>query len=283
MKSRGVSTQHKRTGAIIGALMGQFQMADEQVVDVKEAGATPAPAPDVTAAPDAAAPTPEGQPEPQKVFTQEELDAAIGKRLAKEQRKWEREQAALAAAQPKPAATPAPAADGTEPDSETDPLVLAERIANQREHARHVSKVVEAYQEREELARDKYDDFEDVAYNPRLPVTEAMAVTIRESEVGPEILYYLGNNPAEAKRIAQLSPLSQAKEIGKIETKLASDPPAKKTSSAPAPIAPVSGRAAAAPVHDTTDPRSIQSMDTSTWIAKERERVRRKLESQHSR
>jgi hypothetical protein len=32
-----------------------------------------------------------------KTFSQEELDAAIGKRLAREQRKWEREQAARAA------------------------------------------------------------------------------------------------------------------------------------------------------------------------------------------
>ena len=40
--------------------------------------------------------TPEEQPveqEAPKTFTQEELDAIVGKRLAREQRKWEREQA----------------------------------------------------------------------------------------------------------------------------------------------------------------------------------------------
>jgi hypothetical protein len=94
--------------------------------------------------------------------------------------------------------------------------------------------------------------------------------------VGPEILYHLGQNPAEAKRIAQLSPLSQAKEIGKLEDKLSSNPPAKKTSSAPAPISPVNGKGTSTPTYDTTDPRSIQSMDTSTWIAKERERQMKK-------
>ena len=57
------------------------QPAPEQV-------ATAAPEPEI-AAPEVA---PEvEQKEPSKVFTQEELDAAIGKRLAREQRKWERE------------------------------------------------------------------------------------------------------------------------------------------------------------------------------------------------
>jgi hypothetical protein len=53
-----------------------------------------------TAAPEAEELAPEAvEPaaEAPKTFSQEELDAAIGKRLAREQRKWEREQAARAA------------------------------------------------------------------------------------------------------------------------------------------------------------------------------------------
>jgi hypothetical protein len=249
-------------------------MADEVAAPVAEV--VPAPAPEVTATPDAAVSTePEAKPaDPPKTFTQEELDAAISKRLAREQRKWEREQAqkaATAAPAPAPAATEQPA--GQEPDV----MALAEQIAAQREQAKAVAQVVEAYHEREETAREKYDDFDQVAYNPTLPITDPMAATIRESEVGPEIIYYLGQNPAEAKRIAQLSPLTQAKEIGKLETKLASSPPAKRTSSAPAPITPVTGKGSTTPTFDTTDPRSIAAMDTSTWIAKERERQMKKL------
>ena len=74
-----------------------------------------------------------------------------------------------------------------------------------------------------------------------------------------------------------------AKEIGKLETKLASNPPAKKTSSAPAPIAPLNGRGTTTPTYDTTDPRSIQTMDTSTWIQKERERQMKKQGNQNPR
>ena len=48
-----------------------------------------------TAAPDTNVDAPEEKPvEAAKTFTQEELDAAIGKRLAREQRKWERTQVA---------------------------------------------------------------------------------------------------------------------------------------------------------------------------------------------
>jgi NH3-dependent NAD+ synthetase len=58
--------------------------------------------------------TPEEKPVEQatKTFSQEELDAAIGKRLAREQRKWEREQAAkLAEMQAKQAPREIPPAD----------------------------------------------------------------------------------------------------------------------------------------------------------------------------
>jgi len=142
------------------------------------------------------------------------------------------------------------------------------------------SAVLESYQEREEAARDKYDDFEQVAYNPKLPITNVMAETIQSSDIGPELAYYLGSNPKEADRISRMTPLSQAKEIGRIEAKLASAPPIKKTTSAPAPISPVTARSAGAAVLDTTDPRSIKSMTTGQWIEAERARQIKKLQAQ---
>jgi hypothetical protein len=95
--------------------------------------------------------------------------------------------------------------------------------------------------------------------------------------------YYLGSNPKEAERISRLSPLSQAKELGKIEAKLSDNPPVKKTSSAPAPIAPVTARSSGSPATDTTDPRSIKSMSTSEWIEAERQRQVKKWEAQRNR
>lgn len=248
-----------------------------------------APATEVTATTDLAQNAPEvaeNQPEQpaSKTFTQEELDAAIGKRLAREQRKWEREQAQRQAEQQVLKAAPTASVDQFEsPEAYAEALAYqkAEELIAKREAAKQQSQVLESYHDLEEEARNKYDDFEQVAYNPKLPVTNVMAETIQSSEIGPELAYYLGSNPKEAERISRMSPLSQAKEIGKIEAKLVLAPPVKKTTSAPAPISPVTARSSGAPALDTTDPRSIKSMTASQWIEAERARQIKKLQAQN--
>jgi hypothetical protein len=254
-----------------------------------ELAGAPAPEQAPTAEPVAAPDTP---PEPTpteapKTFTQEELDAIVGKRLAREQRKWEREQAQKLKAQPPPAPPPDPLKPDNFADAQAYADALAERKAQellaQREAEAERQATLEAYHDREEEARGKYDDFEQVAYNPKLPVTETMAQTIQASEIGPDVIYYLGSNPKEAERIARLNPLLQAREIGKIEAKLASNPPAKKTTTAPAPIAPVTARTSGTPAYDTTDPRSVKAMSTSEWIEAERLRQIKKYEAQRRR
>ena len=248
-----------------------------------------APAPEVTATPEIAESTPEvvenqSETPDEKKYSQAEIDAMIGKRLAREQRKWEREQQQRAAETQIVKAPSTASADQFEsPEAYAEALAYqkAEELLAKREAAKQQSQVLESYQEREEAARDKYDDFEQVAYNPKLPITNVMAETIQSSDIGPELAYYLGSNPKEADRISRMTPLGQAKEIGKIEAKLASAPPIKKTTSAPAPISPVTARSAGAATLDTTDPRSIKSMTASQWIEAERARQIKKLQSQN--
>jgi hypothetical protein len=246
-----------------------------------------APAPEVTATTETVENTPvvadEGKEQtPAKAFSQEEVDALIGKRLAREQRKWEREQAQRGAERQivnAPSATSVDQFESPEAYAEALAYQKAEELIAKREAAKQQSQVLESYQEREEQARDKYDDFEQVAYNPKLPITNVMAETIQSSDIGPELAYYLGSNPKDAERISRMTPLSQAKEIGKIEAKLASEPPVKRSTSAPAPISPVTARASGSPTHDTTDPRSIKSMTTSQWIEAERARQMKKQQA----
>jgi hypothetical protein len=242
-----------------------------------------APAPEVTTTPETEVQTSETPEVVTKTFSQEELDAAIGKRLAREQRKWEREQANRSAETQIVRAAPTASVDQFEsPEAYAEALAYqrAEELIAKREAAKQQSQVLESYQEREESAREKYDDFEQVAYNPKLPITNVMAETIQSSDIGPELAYYLGSNPKDAERISRMTPLSQAKEIGKIEAKLAAEPPVKRTTSAPAPISPVTARASGSPSHDTTDPRSIKSMTTSQWIEAERARQIKKQQAQ---
>ena len=246
----------------------------------------PAPELEATVAPVSEVQTPEvdQDQQPAKTFSQEELDAAIGKRLAREQRKWEREQAQRAQPPVQPA-TPVAPEQFESTDAYVDALATqrAEQLLAQREQNKQRTELLESYHDREEKAREKYDDFEQVAYNPNLPITDVMAQSIQASDIGPEVAYHLGANPKEAERIARLSPILQAKEIGKLEAKLASDPPVKKTSNAPTPISPLTARSSGSPAYDTTDPRSIKTMSTSDWIEAERMRQVKKQEALRNR
>jgi hypothetical protein len=255
--------------------------------EVQISAEVPAPELEATAAPETEVIQPEEKPaEASKTFTQEELDAAIGKRLAREQRKWEREQAQRSVQSQAPRA-PAdlPSADQFESvDAYADALAFrkAEELLRDRDAKRQQQEVLSAYHDREEEVRSKYDDFEQVAYNPSLPITNVMAEAIQSSDIGPEVAYFLGTNPKEAERISKLTPYVQAKEIGKIEAKLADNPPVKKTSSAPTPITPVTARTTGSPAYDTTDPRSTKTMTASQWIEAENKRERKRLEAQRN-
>jgi hypothetical protein len=242
----------------------------EEVVAI-EAEVAPAPELDVTATPEPVD-TPEVAP---KTFSQEELDAAIQKRLAREQRKWERERQALP-----PVAVDVPPVDQFDSvDAYAEAKAI--KLIEQREQHRQQTEILEAYHEREEEARTKYDDFEQVAYNPTLKITTVMAQAIQASDAGPDVAYYLGSNPKETDRISRLSPILQAKEIGRIEAKIANDVPVKRTTSAPAPISPVTARTAGNPSYDTTDPRSTKTMTASEWIEAERQRQIKKWQAQN--
>jgi hypothetical protein len=252
-------------------------MSEEVLAEV------PAPEQVATAAPEPEIVAPvEAQPESPKSFSQEELDAAIGKRLAREQRKWEREARQAEAPKPVPVEHVTPEQfTTTEEYVEALTTSKAQKIVEQQQYAKQQQELLGSYHEKEEDARAKYEDFEQVAYNPKLPITDVMAQTIQAADNGPDIAYYLGTNPKEADRIARLTPFLQAKEIGKLEAKVASEPVTKRTSSAPAPISPVTARGGHSSGFDTTDPRSIKTMTTSQWIEAERARQMKKQEARN--
>ena len=254
---------------------------DENQPLVTEAPAqadVPVTAPEVTATSESAQ-----NEQPAKTFSQEEVDALVAKRLAKEQRKWERklQQPATPAVSPVPREVPP--ADQFE-SVEAYAHALAEKraaeLVQQREAHQQQTQVLESHRDREETAREKYDDYEDVVYNPKLAITPIMAQTIQASDMGPDVAYYLGTNPKEAERIARLPAIAQAKEIGRLEAKIASAPPVKRTTSAPTPISPVSARSASTTL-DTTDPRAAKQMSASEWIAADRARQIRQMEARN--
>lgn len=217
-------------------------MSEEQAVEVIEA-AEPAQEVEATAAETTEEVQPpeekeEAQQEEERKFTQKELDEIVSKRLDRERRKAERLQ------------QPGPKVQQLAPDQfkslEEYATARAEQLVAEKLMQEQHRRTVDKYTDLEEQARDKYTDFEAVAYNPNLSISDVMAQTIQQSEVGPEVAYYLGKNPKEAQRIANLSPLLQAREIGKIESRVEQAPSKPvKPSSAPDPIKPIGAKSAA--------------------------------------
>lgn len=99
-----------------------------------------------------------------------------------------------------------------------------------------IAEVTEAFNE----TRSKYKDFNEVISQHDLTITKDMVKALAETDDPGEVAYYLGKHKDVANRIADLPPLAQAKEIGKLEARL-QQKPGKKLPSAPDPINPVKG------------------------------------------
>ncbi len=229
-------------------------------------------------------------PEVEKTFTQAELDEILQKRLAKAERRARKEArqealtefSALRPQQTEKQSTdekPTPT-DGETNESYIDRLTdwkLEQRDKQasqqrQQEQARTLSQKTEViYANAEKIAGFDREEFD------ALPLTRSIVETLIDSDVAPQLMHYMSNNPDEVERIARLSERRQAAELGKIEAKLAADPPPKKVSNAPQPLNAVRKPSGAAKITDTTDPRAAKELSTSEWIKAEEARMRRKL------
>lgn len=130
--------------------------------------------------------------------------------------------------------------------------------SNKRQSAQaEQSKLQQSWEKRVDEAIGIYDDFEEVALSPDVPITDTMSQAILRSEKGADVAYYLGKNREVAAQIAGMDPLSAAIAIGRIEATLAR-PAAKKATGAPPPINPVGSRSAPA-----KDP---EKMSTEEWM-----------------
>lgn len=102
---------------------------------------------------------------------------------------------------------------------------------------------------------EDYQDVIDDASDVMIPV--GLQEAILESDAGPEILYTLAKNKTELMRISKLSLVAQAKEIGKLEAKLAKPeekkPEVKTKTAAPPPPKPVGTKSPGKVVKDPSE------------------------------
>jgi len=88
-------------------------------------------------------------------------------------------------------------------------------------------------------AQEKYDDFDQVvASNPDLPISKEMIEAVVDSEYAADVLYFLGKNPQIAESLYNLSGHALAREIGRLEATLSSQPQ-KQVTKAPDPVKPI--------------------------------------------
>lgn len=137
-----------------------------------------------------------------------------------------------------------------------------EQESQQERAKREFDEVRSTFAERVEQAAEKYEDFEEVAFSENVPISEAMSMAIMSSELGPDLLYHLGQNPKESARIARLPPIAAVRELGKLEAKL-SETPTKRASKAPEPIKPVGNRAEV-----EKDPSDMSPKEFAAWRKK---------------
>lgn len=142
-------------------------------------------------------------------------------------------------------------------------------LREEREQLKQVERDSTFNKRQQEFQASKPDYAEKVMRPPALGgpvITSEMADVIRDSELGPNIAYYLAENTDKALAIAQLSPLAQAREIGRIEARIEAEKarPAPVVSKAPPPPPSIEGSEPSITVKPDS-PDSDEKWDAMEW------------------
>lgn len=160
-----------------------------------------------------------------------------------------------------------------------------EQKAQQAKLMSEQERAAQTYQERLEAFKAKTPDFEDVEaelddalISARMRPSPALTELILSSENGPELAYELAKTPDEFIRICKLPPLAAAREVGKLESRLAPKAAAetktetKKLTNAPKPLEPVKAGGKGSATKSIHDPNLSQT----EYEALRREQLKRK-------
>lgn len=127
-------------------------------------------------------------------------------------------------------------------DYTLDKRAIADREAAAKAAALEAeATIVEAWQERVSVFKETAVDFDEVAL--KAPISDAAARDIARMEEGPQVAYYLGKHPAEARALNNLSERDRAVQLGRLAGRLTQAPP-RRTSTAPTPVDAVAGKGA---------------------------------------
>jgi hypothetical protein len=146
--------------------------------------------------------------------------------------------------------------------------------ADESKQQERANEIVGAFVKRQDEFKAATPDYEDVIGATELIVPNIAMQYLIESEVGPQLGYYLAKNPDEVTRLQKLSPSRCIAELGKLETKFEKSAAPNKAdaiapkdvSKAPAPIKPLEGKEASV----TKDPKDMNFQELRAFRDAER-------------
>ena len=130
--------------------------------------------------------------------------------------------------------------------------------AKKQKEAEKQREATSTWEKKVDALGDEYADYEEVVGQYRdYHVNPAITQVLAESDIGPQLAYYLAKNPDKLEEINNKTPYAVAKEMAKIEASL--NQPSVKVSKSPAPIRPVKG--------SSKSTVSLADVDTDTFIS----------------
>jgi len=117
--------------------------------------------------------------------------------------------------------------------------------------------VINTWTKRVQSAKSEIPDFEEMVGSADVTVSNEIRDAIFESDVGPQLLYHLAENPEIAEKLQGMKLTTALRTIGKLEAQFEKTEPQTKTvvgrSKAPAPINPIRSAANGRDVPLTSD------------------------------
>ena len=188
-------------------------------------------------------------------------------------------------AQPQPVAADKPKfSDYNDLEAYTEAVTdwKVQRALAQVQQQSQVQSLAQTYEQRLAQYKAEVPDFDEVMTDfvedyGDMNVPEIVQVAM-ESNVGPQLAYYLAKNTDEVERIAKLPSHRRLVELGKLEDRLSQPKtqkpvvePAKKVSAAPAPVKPVRGTGKVESSTDLSDP----NLSYSEWVKRRTAQLRK--------
>lgn len=151
---------------------------------------------------------------------------------------------------------------------------VSEALKQERDELKRTERQTAWQKKQSDFIKSNPDYAEKVLRNRELPITDHMREAIVDSDAGPQVAYYLADNPDKAILISQMSAVGQAREIGRIEARLEAEKakPAIAVSKAPAPVPTIEAAEPAVTVKPDS-PESDEKWSADEWAKRRNKQV----------